>query len=51
MRTPEQTATALFFSSNPVVLFNAAMRDQVTVRNLDLVDAARMFAARRHERG
>jgi hypothetical protein len=44
VRTPEQTATALFFSSNPVVLFNAAMRDQATVRNLDLVDAARMFA-------
>jgi hypothetical protein len=45
VRTPEQTATALFFSSNPVVLFNGGMRDQVTVRNLDLVDAARMFAA------
>jgi hypothetical protein len=44
VRTPEQTATAVFFSSNPVVLFNAGLRDQVTVRNLDLVDAARMFA-------
>jgi hypothetical protein len=44
VRTPEQTATAQFFSTNPVVLFNAGMRDQVTVRNLDLVDAARMFA-------
>jgi hypothetical protein len=45
VRTPDQTATALFFSTNPVVLFNAGMRDQVTLRNLDMVDAARMFAA------
>jgi hypothetical protein len=44
VRTPEQTATALFFSSNPVILFNGAMRDQAALRNLDLVDAARMFA-------
>ena len=26
-------------------LFNAGLRDQVMMRNLDLVDAARMFAA------
>jgi hypothetical protein len=45
VRTPAQTDTALFFSSNPLVMFNAALRDQVTVRDLDLVDAARMFAA------
>lgn len=44
LRTPEQTATALFFSSNPVIIFNATMRDQVALRNLDVVDAARMFA-------
>ena len=44
VRSPEQTATALFFSSNPVILFNAGMRDQVALRNLDVVDAARMFA-------
>jgi hypothetical protein len=45
VRTPAQTDTALFFSSNPLVMFNAALRDQVTLRHLDMVDAARMFAA------
>jgi hypothetical protein len=44
-RTAEQTATALFFSGNANVQFQAALRDQVTVRHLDIVDAARMFAA------
>jgi hypothetical protein len=44
-RTPAQTDTALFFSSNPLVMFNAGLRDQVTLRHLDIVDAARMFAA------
>jgi hypothetical protein len=44
-RTPEQTSTALFFSGNAAVQFNAALRDQVTVRHPDIVDAARMFAA------
>jgi hypothetical protein len=45
VRTPAQTDTALFFSGNPLIMFNAALRDQVTVRDLDIVDAARMFAA------
>ena len=45
VRTPAQTDTALFFSSNPLVMFNAGLRDQVTLRHLDIVDAARMFAA------
>jgi hypothetical protein len=44
-RTPEQTRTALFFSGNAAVQFNAALRDQVSVRHLDIVDAAHMFAA------
>jgi hypothetical protein len=44
-RTTEQTATARFFSGNPVVQFNMALRDQMTLRHLDIVDAARMFAA------
>jgi hypothetical protein len=44
-RTPEQTNTALFFSGNAAVQFNAALRDQMTVRHPDIVDAARMFAA------
>jgi hypothetical protein len=44
-RTAAQTSTALFFSGNALVQFNAALRDQVSVRHLDIVDAARMFAA------
>jgi hypothetical protein len=44
-RTPAQTSTALFFSGNPLPQYNTALRDQVTVRHLDIVDAARMFAA------
>jgi hypothetical protein len=44
-RMPEQTSTARFFSGNAAVQFNAALRDQLTVRHLDIVDAARLFAA------
>jgi hypothetical protein len=44
-RTAEQTDTARFYSGNPIVQFNTALRDQVTVRHLDIVDAARTFAA------
>jgi hypothetical protein len=44
-RTADQTATATFFSGSALVQYNAALRDQVTVRHLDIVDAARMFAA------
>jgi hypothetical protein len=44
VRTPEQTATALFFSGNAFVQFNAVLRDQATQRNLDIVQSARMFA-------
>jgi hypothetical protein len=44
-RTPAQTDTALFFSGNALVQYNTALRGQVTVRHLDIVDAARMFAA------
>jgi hypothetical protein len=44
-RTADQTATALFFSGSALVQYNAALRDQVSVRQLDIVDAARMFAA------
>ena len=44
-RTPDQTSTAQFFSGNPLVQYNAALRDQVTVRHLDIAGAARMFAA------
>jgi hypothetical protein len=44
-RTPAQTSTALFFSGNALIQYNTALRDQVNVRHLDIVDAARMFAA------
>ena len=43
--TPDQTATALFFSGNALVQYDAALRDQVVVRHQNIVDAARMFAA------
>jgi hypothetical protein len=45
VRTPDQTATALFFSGSSFVQFNAALRDQAAVRNLDIAQSARMFAA------
>ena len=45
VRTADQTATALFFSGNAVVQFNAALRDQAASRGLDIADAARIFAA------
>jgi hypothetical protein len=44
-RTPAQTDTARFFSGSGLVQYNAALRDQVRVRHLDIVEAARMFAA------
>ena len=44
IRTPEQTATALFWSDNPVLQFQAAFRDRVARRGLDAVETARMFA-------
>jgi hypothetical protein len=44
VRSPDQTALALFFSGNAAVQYNAALRDQVTVHHLDLAEAARMFA-------
>lgn len=44
-RSPEQTATALFFSGNAIVQYNAATRDQVATRDLGITDAARLLAA------
>ena len=44
-RSADQTATALFFSGNALAQYDAALRDQVVVRHLDIVDAARLFAA------
>ena len=45
VRTADQTATALFYSGSAGVQFSAALRDQAAKRGLDIVDAARMFAA------
>jgi hypothetical protein len=44
-RTDVQTATAEFFSGNAFVQYNAALRSQVSLRHLDIVDTARLFAA------
>ena len=44
-RNQDQTATALYFSGDPVRQFNYALRDQVTERGLDLVETARLLAA------
>ena len=44
-RSPEETATAMYFSGDPVRQFNYALRDQITARGLDLVESARLLAA------
>ena len=44
IRSADQTATAMFFS-NAFIQLNATLRDQATMRNLDIVQSARMFAA------
>ena len=44
LRSPEQTATAFFWNANSVRQYQIAMRDQVTDRQLDIVDTARTFA-------
>jgi hypothetical protein len=44
VRTPEQTETALFWSDNPPVQFQAGFRDLVTRRGLDIARSARTFA-------
>lgn len=44
-RTAEQTALARFFSGNGLVQFNGGLRLQVGMRDLDVAESARMFAA------
>jgi len=44
-RTVEQTETAMFYAGNPGLQFNLGLVDQAQKRGLDLVDAARLFAA------
>ena len=45
LRSAAQTQTALFFSDIPVGPIQAALRDLVTRRGLDISDSARVFAA------
>jgi hypothetical protein len=45
LRSDEQTQTALFFSDIGIVPVQAALRDLVTRRGLDISDSARLFAA------
>ena len=45
VRTPEETASATFFSGSLLFQWNAMLRDQAVIRDLDVIDAARMFAA------
>jgi hypothetical protein len=44
-RTADQTAAARFFSGNALPQMNAGLRQQATMRHLDIAAAARMFAA------
>jgi PAP2 superfamily len=44
MRTPDQTETALFWSDNTPVQYQAGVRDLVTRHGLDIVSSARTFA-------
>jgi hypothetical protein len=43
-RSVAQTETALFWSTNAVLQYQVALRDQVTRRGLDITDSARAFA-------
>jgi hypothetical protein len=43
-RTPEQTDVALFWTSSPAIQFNTAYQGIATGRNLNAVQAARLFA-------
>jgi len=45
VRSLDQTSVAMFFSGSAIIQFNTSLRDQMAVRHLDIVDAARMFAA------
>jgi hypothetical protein len=43
-RTPDETATALFWNANALNQYNGAMQNVVTQHAMNLVDAARLFA-------
>jgi hypothetical protein len=42
-RSAEQTDTALFWNANVVLQYQVALRDQVTRRDLDILESARAF--------
>ena len=44
-RSPEETASAVYFAGDPVRQYNYALRDQVTARGLGIVETARLLAA------
>jgi hypothetical protein len=44
LRSPEQTATALFFTAHPVEMYNRAFRSFAVDRKMKLVDQARLFS-------
>ncbi len=44
VRTPAQTATALFWNTNVIFQFNRILRDAAVQHNLDLVDTVRLLA-------
>jgi hypothetical protein len=44
VRTPEQTAIAYFWNANAINQLNQTLRDVVTQRGMDLVDAAHLLA-------
>jgi hypothetical protein len=44
VRTPEQTATAYFWNANNINQYNQTMQNVTVQHELDLVDAARLFA-------
>jgi hypothetical protein len=44
VRSPDQTATAYFWNANVINLFNQTMQNVITQHQLDLVDAAHLFA-------
>jgi hypothetical protein len=44
VRTPDETATAYFWNANAVNQYNQTMQNVVTQHEMDLVDAAHLFA-------
>ena len=45
VRTPEQTATALFIAGSTIPLISSSLRDLAARHQLDISDSARLFAA------